>query len=81
MASPTEKNAWRAAKKRTEHHMWSAQKKTSETMWSEIDQITWSNYVVGAEKSTPFLLSQVLYCNSYLSGCQGPLKIKSELKI
>ena len=45
-------------------------------MWSGIDQITWSNYVVGAENNTPFLPPQVLYCNSSSSGCQGPLKIK-----
>ena len=30
---------------------------------------------------TSFLPLQVLYCNSSSSGCQGPLKIKSELKI
>lgn len=49
-------------------------------MWSGTDQITWSNNAVGAENYTPFLPPQVLYCNSYSSGCQGPLKIKSELK-
>ena len=33
------------------------------------------------ENCTAFLLLQVLYCNSYSSGCQGPLKIKIALKI
>ena len=55
--------------------------KGTTTMWSGIDQITWSKYVVEAENSTPFLPPQVLYCNSSSNGCQGPLKIKSELKI
>ena len=43
-------------------------------MWSDIDQITWSSYVVGAENHTPFLPQQVLYCNSCEGLCQG-LKI------
>ena len=38
-------------------------------------RLTWSNYVVGAEKQIPFLPPQVLYCNSSSSGCQVPLKI------
>ena len=51
-------------------------KKTSITMWSKIDQITWSNYVVGAENCISFLLPRVLYCNSSSSGCQGRFEIK-----
>ena len=45
-------------------------------MWSGAEQITWSNYVVGAENCTSSHPQQVLYCNSSSSGCQGPLKIK-----
>ena len=51
------------------------------TMWSVIDQITWSKYVVGAENNISFLPPQVLYCNSSSSGCQGRFEIKAELKI
>ena len=51
--------------------------RSNESMWSGADQITWSNYVVGAENNTSFLLPQVLYCNSYSNDCQGPLKIKN----
>ena len=68
-------------RKHANYHMWSAQKKISETMWSEIDQITWSNSVVGAENSTPFLPLQVLYCNSSSIGCQGRFALNLELKI
>ena len=71
----------KAAKKHTNCRMWSARQKTSETMWSGTGQITWSNYVVGAENHTPFLPPQVLYCNSSSSGCQGRFEIKPELKI
>ena len=39
-------------------------------MWSDIDQITWSSYVVGAENHTPFLPQQVLYCNLEKRICQ-----------
>ena len=56
--------------------MWSARLKATNIMWSGTDQITWSNYVVEAENNTPFLLSQVLYCNSCDGLCQGSFKIK-----
>ena len=39
-------------------------------MWSGIDQITWSNHVVGAEKRISFLPLQVLYCNLEKRICQ-----------
>ena len=39
-------------------------------MLSGIDQITWSNHVVGAEKHTLFLPPQVLYCNLEKQICQ-----------
>ena len=56
--------------------MWSARQEATKTMWSGTKQITWSNYVVGGENNISFLPPQVLYFNSYSSGCQGHLKIK-----
>ena len=70
------RNAWKAEKQYTNHHMWSNWQTAAATMWSGTDQITWSNHVVGAENHTQFLPQQVLYCNSSSSRCQGPLKIK-----
>ena len=67
---PTEKNYTEAAKKHTNHRMWSARQKATKTMWSGTDQITWSNYVVEAENHTSFLPPQVLYCNLEKRICQ-----------
>ena len=55
--------------------------KATKIMWSGTDQITWSIHVVRAEKHTPFLPPQVLYCNSCEWFCQAIFEIKSQLKI
>ena len=78
---PVTNKGKKAEKKHSNQHMWSARQEATKTMWSEIDQITWSKYVVEAENHTSFLPPQVLYCNSSSSGCQGRFEIKPELKI
>ena len=44
-------------------------------MWSDADQIIWSNYVVGGENSASFIPPQVLYCNLEKRICQVILQL------